>query len=157
LLRYVSLRNFAAGTIQAVATGRLESPISPPIKILELCCAVLCCARERRRKEIYVTHRLIVTPAAQVALQRHERHERRALDALAVDRPPDGLLGAGKSLAGTGTGLFGLGDSVAGGKNPVGGVADVEAGGGASARHLVVAVVVGGGGGGVVMVMVVVW
>jgi hypothetical protein len=67
LIRYVSLCNFAAGTFHAVATGRLESPISPPIKILKLCCAVLYCARERRRKEMYVTHRLTGTPAAQVA------------------------------------------------------------------------------------------
>jgi len=37
--RYVSLHNFAAGTIQAVATWRLENPISSPIRILKLCCA----------------------------------------------------------------------------------------------------------------------
>src|SRR4051794_15190587 len=90
----------------------------------------------------YVTHRLIsprAPPAAQVAQQRLES---RALDVVAVDRPLDGVLGAGKSLAGTGTGLFGLGDSVAGGKNPVPGAIDGDAGGGASFGHLVAVMVV---------------
>ena len=77
--------------------------------------AVLCCARERR-KEMNVTHKLIavpVSPAAHVTLQRLER---RLLDAVAVDRPPDDLLGVGKDLAGMEMGLFGLGDGVASGK-----------------------------------------
>lgn len=80
--------------------------------------AVLCCARERR-KEMNVTHKLIavpVSPAAHVTLQRLER---RLLDAVAVDRPPDDLLGVGKDLAGMEMGLFGLGDGVASGKSPV--------------------------------------
>lgn len=101
---------------------------------------MLCCARERR-KEMYVTHGLIAVaaaPAAQVALQRLER---RALGVMAVNRPPDGLLGAGQGLAGTEMGLSGLGDCVAGGKNSVFGGRDGGAGGEATAGHLVVVVV----------------
>lgn len=38
--RYVSLYNFVAGTSQGLAIWRLEGPISPPMRILKLCCAV---------------------------------------------------------------------------------------------------------------------
>ena len=85
---------------------------------------------------MYVTHGLIAVaaaPATQVALKRLER---RALDALAVNRPPDGLLCAGQSLASTEMFLSGLGDCVASGENSVSGVADGGAGRGATAGHL---------------------
>jgi hypothetical protein len=68
---------------------------------------------------MYVTHRLIPplgTPAAQIALQRLECC---ALGVMAIDRPQDGFLGAGKCLAGTSTNLFGLSNSVTSGKNSV--------------------------------------
>jgi hypothetical protein len=87
---------------------------------------------------MYITYKLNGAPTAQFAFQRPER---RLLSALAVDRPPDGLLGANEGLAGQGTGQFGLGDGVASSKHPVEGRDFGLASRGASVRHLVVMVV----------------
>jgi hypothetical protein len=96
--RYVSLHNFAAGTIQAVATWRLKSPISLPIRILKLY-AMLCCTRERKaRKYTLLTDQL----APQPLNPRCSTLLRRLLGALAEDRPLNDLVGPSKSLSGVG-------------------------------------------------------
>ncbi len=86
-----------------------------------LCCAVLCKGNEG--KEIYVTHRLVGTPATQPPLQRLQRRLRCAV---AEDRPLNGLFGPSQ---------LGLGDGVASGKNRVFGGGDGTVGGEAPARH----------------------